>query len=220
MTCASGLIALIDFVTIWQDERKTEMLGCVYYMDFFAREAAKRFNLKHEHIKYLLPAEITEQNIRNLTDSELNNRKKGCMIIYTKQGYKIYSNKDCQLIRAELKKHEIKKKVDELTGTSASLGKVIGRASICKSLKDIESFKRGDVLVSTMTRPEFVPAMKKAIAIVTDEGGITSHAAIVSRELGIPCITSTKIATKVINNGDLLEVAANHSRVRILKRIK
>ena len=69
-----------------------------------------------------------------------------------------------------------------------------------------------------MTRPEFLPAMKKASAIVTDEGGITSHAAIVSRELGIPCIIGTKNATEILKNGDLVEVKANHNMVVILEK--
>ena len=69
-----------------------------------------------------------------------------------------------------------------------------------------------------MTRPEFVPLMKKAGGIITNEGGITSHAAIISRELGIPCIIGTKIATKVLHDGDLVEVDADNGVVRILER--
>ena len=68
-----------------------------------------------------------------------------------------------------------------------------------------------------MTRPEMVVAMKKAGAIVTDEGGITSHAAVVSREFGIPCIIGTKKATKVFKDGDLVEVDANRGVVRRVK---
>jgi pyruvate,water dikinase len=60
--------------------------------------------------------------------------------------------------------------------------------------------------------------MKKAAAIVTNEGGITSHAAIVSRELGIPCVIGTKIATEVLHDGDLVEVDANHGKVIVLER--
>ncbi len=65
--------------------------------------------------------------------------------------------------------------------------------------------------------PVSVPAMKNAGAIITDEGGITSHAAIVSRELGIPCVIGTKIATKVLKDGDLVEVKANHGIVKIIR---
>jgi phosphoenolpyruvate synthase/pyruvate phosphate dikinase len=76
--------------------------------------------------------------------------------------------------------------------------------------------KKNYVLVIPMTRPEIVPMIKNAVAIVTDEGGITCHAAIVSRELDIPCIVGTKIATKVLKDGDLVEVDAYNGIVRIL----
>lgn len=70
---------------------------------------------------------------------------------------------------------------------------------------------------TSMTRPEFVPLMKKAAAIITDEGGITCHAAIVSRELNIPCIIGTRIATKVLKDGDYIEVDADNGIVKILR---
>ncbi len=69
-----------------------------------------------------------------------------------------------------------------------------------------------------MTTPDFIPAMKKASAIITDEGGITCHAAIVSRELKKPCIIGTTNATKILRNGDSVEVDANNGIVKILER--
>ena len=69
-----------------------------------------------------------------------------------------------------------------------------------------------------MTNSFFIPIMKKAKAIITDEGGITCHAAIVSRELNIPCITGTKIATKVLKDGDMVEVDAERGIVKIIQR--
>ena len=86
--------------------------------------------------------------------------------------------------------------------------------------KESSKFNKGDVLVTGMTRPEFVPLMKKSSAIITNEGGITCHAAIISRELGKPCIIGTKIATKVLHDGDLVEVDADNGVVRILERAK
>lgn len=68
-----------------------------------------------------------------------------------------------------------------------------------------------------MTRPELMPAVKKAKAIITDEGGLTCHAAIVSRELGVPCIIGTKIATKILKDGNLVEVDANKGIIRKIK---
>ena len=89
-----------------------------------------------------------------------------------------------------------------LTGASASPGIAFGPVSRIMSLKNLEDVKTGDVLVTTMTSPDFVPAMKRAAGIITDKGGQTSHAAIVSRELGVPAIVGTKNATKNLKNGD------------------
>ncbi|MBI1866576.1 MAG: phosphoenolpyruvate synthase [Candidatus Staskawiczbacteria bacterium] len=81
-----------------------------------------------------------------------------------------------------------------------------GKAKRILSAKDIRQFKKGEVLVTTMTDPDWVPAMKMASAIVTDSGGRTAHAAIVSRELGIPCIVGSGRATKVIKTGQAITV--------------
>lgn len=80
--------------------------------------------------------------------------------------------------------------------------------------EDIKKFKKRDILISEATNPNLVPAIKKAAAIITDEGGITCHAAIVSRELKIPCIIGTKIVTKVLRDGDRVEVDATAGIVR------
>ena len=107
----------------------------------------------------------------------------------------------------------------KIKGTIAQKGFVHGVAKIVyteRDLKKISSSK--DILVSPMTRPDFVPAMKIAGAVVTDEGGVICYAAIISRELGIPCIVGTKIATKVLHDGDLVEVDADNGVVRIMER--
>ena len=77
-------------------------------------------------------------------------------------------------------------------GLPASPGMAAGKCHVITDPKDINEFQEGEVLVTTMTSPDWVPAMKKAIAIVTDAGGMTCHASIVSRELGIPCVVGTK----------------------------
>jgi len=82
----------------------------------------------------------------------------------------------------------------------------------------IKNFEKGDVLVTGMTRPEFLQIMKKAVAFVTDAGGMLSHAAIVARELKKPCILATEVATKVLHDGDLVEVDANKGIVKIIKK--
>jgi pyruvate,water dikinase len=109
------------------------------------------------------------------------------------------------------------KNVSEISGQTAQPGLATGRVKIIIRAKDMKKFQKGDILVSVATDPDIVPAMKKAAAIVTEQGGITSHAAIVSRELGIPCIIGTKIATRVLKDGDIVEVDANKG---IIKKIK
>ncbi len=93
-------------------------------------------------------------------------------------------------------------------GDPASPGLVSGPAIVIKSIKEISKVKPGNVLIMEMTTPDFVPAMKKAVAIVTDQGGQTSHAAIVSRELGVACVVGTGNATKKIRTGTVITVNA------------
>ncbi len=93
-----------------------------------------------------------------------------------------------------------------LQGEPASPGVATGIVNILKSAKEIGKIKRGDILVTDMTTPDFVPAMKKAVAIVTNKGGQTSHAAIVSRELGVPCVVGTKTATSTLKQGRVITV--------------
>ena len=109
------------------------------------------------------------------------------------------------------------KQKTELDGVCGNPGKVTARARIILNTIDFGKMKKGDVLVTAYTTPEFLPVMKKAAAIVTDMGGITSHSSIVARELDIPCIVATKHATKLIKDGDLLEVDATECKVKIRK---
>lgn len=100
-----------------------------------------------------------------------------------------------------------------LKGLSASPGMGMGKVKIVRSAKEIKNMERGDVLVTEMTTPDFVPGMKKASAIVTDTGGMTSHAAIVSRELGVPCIVGTGNATTILKDDMDVSVDGSHGIV-------
>ena len=103
---------------------------------------------------------------------------------------------------------------NEISGQSACAGEYIG--TVCKVFERSQFGKmnHGDVLVVSMTTPDFMPVIRLAGAIITDEGGITCHAAIIARELGVPCIIGTKIATKVLKDGDIVEVDATNGVVR------
>lgn len=100
-----------------------------------------------------------------------------------------------------------------VSGASASPGVVTGTVKILHSPAEIDRIRDGDILVAPMTTPDYVPAMKRAVAIVTDQGGQTSHAAIVSRELGVPCIVGTEKATQVLKNNQIVTVDAQNGHV-------
>jgi phosphoenolpyruvate synthase/pyruvate phosphate dikinase len=105
----------------------------------------------------------------------------------------------------------------ELKGTVACQGGIFeGRVQTLLNSNEVSKFEKDRILVTPMTSPEFLPAMKKAIAIITDEGGLTCHAAIVARELNIPCVIGTKVATKIFKDGDKVEVDATNG---IIKKI-
>jgi phosphoenolpyruvate synthase/pyruvate phosphate dikinase len=110
--------------------------------------------------------------------------------------------------------------VHELKGTVGYKGKVTGRARVMLTSRSDKAFVDGEILIASETTPDYVSIMKRALAFVTDQGGITSHAAIISRELQKPCIVGTKIATQVLHDGDLVEVDAEEGVVRILESNK
>jgi len=107
-----------------------------------------------------------------------------------------------------------------LTGLSASPGIAVGPAKIVPDASHIDKVNDGDILVAEMTTPDFVPAMKRAAAIVTDRGGRTAHAAIVSRELGIPCVVGTERATKILTDGQVITVDGYEGKVYAGKLIE
>jgi phosphohistidine swiveling domain-containing protein len=106
----------------------------------------------------------------------------------------------------------------DVKGVTGNKGKAVGIVRVIIATDDFHKMQQGDVLVTPMTTPDFVILMQKSCAIVTDMGGRLSHAAIVSRELGKPCVIDTKFATQILKDGDLVEVDADNGVVRILKK--
>ncbi|MEM4248182.1 MAG: phosphoenolpyruvate synthase [Candidatus Nanoarchaeia archaeon] len=119
-------------------------------------------------------------------------------------------------LKKKVEVKEEKRVVEEevlLRGETASPGVASGAVKIVLDIKELGKVQKGDVLVTTMTTPDMVPAMQRAAAIVTDAGGLTCHAAIVSREMGIPCIVGTENATKTLKDGQIVTVNATHGNV-------
>ncbi|MFH1400784.1 MAG: PEP-utilizing enzyme, partial [Nanoarchaeota archaeon] len=102
----------------------------------------------------------------------------------------------------------------DIRGTVAYSGKVSGRVVLVKGKGDLRDVREGDILVAKVTLPEYTPAMRRAAAVVTEEGGITSHAAVIARELRKPCIVGTSNCMRLLDAGDLVEVDADKGVVR------
>src|SRR5690606_26005066 len=94
-----------------------------------------------------------------------------------------------------------------LTGAAVGEAIAVGEACVIRSADDIDRFREGAILVTESTDPDWVPVMKKAAGIITDHGGTTSHAAIVSRELGVPAIVGTGQATRILRDGQAITLS-------------
>jgi phosphoenolpyruvate synthase/pyruvate phosphate dikinase len=209
------LLYVIDEFFKLQDDRKRYVLISNYYQFVFLKELSRRTNMSFDLLKYSVFPEFNLILKNKMSISSLEDRKNGCLYVGTPDGYKIYTGVEAENTLSYFYKSE--ENTSEIKGIVSNKGKVSGRVRIILKIHDMINMEKGDILVASMTRPEMVPVMKLASAIITDEGGITCHAAIVSRELNIPCIIGTKIATKILKDGDFVEVDANNGFVRILK---
>ncbi len=214
------LIVSEDF-TYWQDERKKITYWYNHYLSLILEEIAKRFSYTIHQLKYLYYSELLDLFEKErkylIKKSEINIRFKSCLWYQKGIYFDQISGRKADQLSKELLRIDRKQRIDDFRGMSAYKGVARGPVRIVKSIKECNRVKKGDVIVAVMTRPDYVQAMKKAVAVVTNEGGVTCHAAIISRELGIPCIIGTKIGTEVLKDGMEVEVNANHGVVKIIK---
>lgn len=216
------MAALRDFSYIKELRKEVQIYRLNYAMQKWWLEAARRLFTTATLAKYLFPAEIKDWLMSGKVPdvSELHRRYESLTVVYVNGQEKFYSGPKALKYKEMFFSQEIKiSENQQLKGATAYPGKVKGVVKIVNSLADLDKFKEGDILVSFSTNPSLVPAMNKAAAIITNTGGVTCHAAIVARELKTPCIIGTKIATKVLKDGDLVEVDADKGVVRIIKRL-
>jgi len=215
------LVEYIQLVIEMRDVRKDPIAWIQVVIAEAGFEMARRAGLEKSIVQTISPFEY-KNGIRWLKENkkQLSKGKDGIVLLINDDG-----NIDRDYATPDSLKSDIKtllgelKDISEIKGQIASKGIVRGPVKIIIDMEgpEVKNFKEGDILVTSMTRPEFIPLIKKAGAIITNEGGITCHAAIISRELGIPCIISTKNATQVLKDGDLVEVDADNGIVKIIK---
>ncbi len=175
-------------------------------------EIAGKWGLSYKEFTMMTPDEVIAllRSDAKPNALSLSERKKNGFCVFERAGREVVvsNEKELRALYAELapQMKTPAANVKTLRGRGACPGKARGAVKIFLVPENLDKMKRGDVLVAPMTTPDFVPIMKRAAAIVTDNGGLLSHAAIVSRELGIPCVVGTRQATRVLRDGDVVEV--------------
>ncbi len=205
----------------WQDFRKGYIWRMQYFWDLFLAETSKRSGWKFSSLQWCFFDELLSiVSGKKLSEVKIKSRSNN-FAIYTedeKKRREIYGKENIKKLLNTYDKLDIKN-IKEIKGLLVSKGNssfVKGRVMITKDpFRDVKKFKKGDILVTGMTSPEYIVVMRKVKAIITDHGGMTCHAAIVSRELGIPCLVDTKVATKVLKNGDEIEIDINKGLIKI-----
>ncbi len=184
-------------------------------------EIGQRRGLATEDVKWLTSDEIGKLILTGQLPAEnkLKSRKIASVLLFHNGKYKVAEGEKAdQLIKSEIGENVSFAVKGSIKGAVAYPGFARGKVKLIFSHGDIPKMKKGDILVSRMTTVEITPAIRLAAGIITDEGGITCHAAIISRELKIPCVVGTKHATKIFNNNDFVEMDANKGLVNLIKK--
>jgi len=203
----------------WIDIRKAGMMKIFYYLSKIIEDLSVNVRIEYDTLASYSADEVVKllSLKQKVSDEELANRNSGMFVEFRKdKGRKDFLGRDALELFQTATTYEAS---EEFHGQVASTGgesKVTGLVRIVINPSE-DDFNSGEVLVTSMTRVEFVPLMRRAKAIITDEGGIGCHAAIVSRELGMTCIIGTKIATKILKDGDIVEVDADKGIVKLLE---
>jgi phosphoenolpyruvate synthase/pyruvate phosphate dikinase len=193
------------------------------HLMYLYKEISKRLNISIDELRKLYEYEIPlclerKMSVRGI----LENRRSIIGFGYDeKMEKRVNFNEEESRMLFEHCEKNVKNVQGEIEhkGVCASPGKVEGRVKIVHSPAENNKVEEGDVLITHATTVDYLPAMKKAVAIVTEVGGLTCHAAVVSREFKIPCVVALKNAMKNFKDGDLVEVDANKGVVRIINAI-
>ncbi|MFH0979224.1 MAG: PEP-utilizing enzyme [Candidatus Woesearchaeota archaeon] len=211
-------MALASQIISFVDKRKSVMMQNFFYFFHILSRVANQTKISCMEIKLYTVDELKAvlRTGRKLSSRELSRRKKGVFIVYAfNKPAVLFTGKEARELFSIIS-HSIK--TSFLQGQVASTGgnaAVKGRVKIIRDAKN-QPFPKDAILVTSMTRVEFIPLMRRAKAVITDEGGLACHAAIVSRELGIPCIIGAKNATRLLKDQDLIEMNMATGSIKVL----
>ncbi|HLD61859.1 MAG TPA: PEP-utilizing enzyme [Patescibacteria group bacterium] len=197
-----------------------------YYMVLICKKYARRFGLTYEEIACTTKEELLEMlSGRSVIEKEeLIRRSEAELYLHYEGGDYIWWGKEAVQKKIEIFGATNFDEIVKLKGEIGSIGKVRGKAFVFywsdNISKKVHRMPIGSILVAPQTHPTYMPAIRLAAGLVCDEGGVTGHAAIVSRELNKPCVIGVHIGTKVIKTGDEIEIDGDRGIVKVLGRIK
>ncbi|MBI2597892.1 MAG: hypothetical protein HYW50_01720 [Candidatus Diapherotrites archaeon] len=202
----------------WKTLRRDVQSFAFFVFETFQNEVVKRFGFSLKETRQL---HYNEMNAlldgKKIEKESLQERQKHSVYILENGKTSLLSGNDALEKSREIQEEELDLQAKILKGNCAMPGKVVGFAKVINTQDQFFKLQENDILVSFATTPDMTAIIKKAGAIVTDQGGITCHAAIISRELKIPCVVGTKIATKIIKDGERIEVDASDGTVKRLE---
>ncbi|MCA9352036.1 hypothetical protein KC866_01445 [Patescibacteria group bacterium] len=210
---------------VWAKPRRKDYQSQSYYhLELLLNEFANRLNLSLKEVQSL-PIKTIEAGLKGEVDEykmiSKNIENRHLLLLTEDNNVELLIGRECDPFYRSIKKlHEEINNSDIFYGNTAYPGFVTGVVRVINRSNEMDKMKDGDILVSIATTPSIVPVMKKAAAIITDEGGLTCHAAIVSRELETPCVVGLKTISKVLKDGDLVEVDADNGIVKILEKVE
>lgn len=198
--------------------RRLAQLKNFHFLDLLIEEIALRLDVPEKWVRFMAPEEI-ESSLRDCRrlPRELEARSQQMIFIIRNCEEKILTGERAAQFAARLAKRPLASDGDCLVGSMACGGYAVGRALLVKRPSEVKNVvdRNPFILVSQEADPDLFVLARRAAAIVTDQGGITCHAAILAREFNIPCVVGTHRATQLISQGDLVEVNAAEGRVRI-----
>lgn len=209
-----ALVDLMKEFVYFRNYRTEKLYEALYYIEPIWSLVAHEYTLSDKHdLSYYLMSEVNDlfRENKKVPDTVIANRKEHFGILLHNNSWKYLDGNVVVALKQERNAHVTA--ATALKGTPACKGIVSGTARIVLSASEQDKIQPGDILITNMTTPDFLPSMKRAAAFVTDEGGITCHAAIVAREMKKPCVIGTKTATVSFKDGDRITVDANTGTV-------
>jgi phosphoenolpyruvate synthase/pyruvate phosphate dikinase len=205
--------------TYLKDYYKYSINKVEYYGELIFKEISQRRNVSVSDLKDCTPHELVDIASGNPVDLNVVHERLAISAVF------YYRMDDCLLLLEGNEARNFEEKyllpnhgnAQEFKGRVACVGSAKGTAKVIIGPKDFHKMQKGDILVVINTSPDFVPIMHLASAIVSEEGGLTAHVSVVSREFGIPCVVGIRGITEVIKDGSVVEVDANTGVVKVIK---